>query len=327
MTARKSYLAKVSLALILSIFTTLLLMRPAWAASPAANTLLSQEEPYRIETFEVSTPGKLSVRTSGGHITVKGSSSQSVRVEMYVRKDGQNLLPEDTDLEDWDIDISQSGSSVQAVAKSRSNNGWSLFGKNKNFSISFVVYTPREISSDLKTSGGHIETRGLSGNQEIATSGGHLELADLEGTIKARTSGGHVDIMNTQGDVEARTSGGHIDVRNSEGNLHVKTSGGHIELADISGSIEATTSGGSISADLNTISRFVELRTSGGNVEIRVPDKIGLNLNLKGSYVSTNLKNFSGKVDRNEVEGELNGGGPKLSARTSGGTVSLSFKQ
>lgn len=326
MTARKSYLAKVTIALTLSVLATLLLMLPAMATPGEHNTAV-QDEPYRVETFDVATPGKLDVRTSGGHITVKGSSSQSVRVEMYVRKDGRNLLPEDTDLEKWDIDISQSGSSVQAIAKKEGNNGWSLFGNNNNFSISFVVYTPREMSSDLKTSGGHIETRGLSGNQKIATSGGHLELANLKGTIEARTSGGHVNISDIQGDVKARTSGGHIDVRSSEGSLRVKTSGGHIDLADISGSVEASTSGGSISADLDSIGQFIELRTSGGNVEIRVPENQGLDLNLQGSYVSTNLQNFSGEVDHDEVYGKLNGGGPKLSARTSGGTVSLNFKQ
>jgi len=325
MTARQTYITKVAFALILSIFATLLLILPAKATPGSA--MASQDEPYRIESFDISTPGKLNVETSGGHITVKGSSDNSVRVEMYVRKNGRNLLPEDNNLDDWDIDISQSGSSVQAIAKRRGNNGWNIFGKNNNPSISFVVYTPREMSTDLNTSGGHIEARGLSGNQELSTSGGHLKLANLKGTIQARTSGGHVEIADVQGDVNARTSGGHIDVQNSEGNLKVKTSGGHIDLANISGSVEAQTSGGSISADLNSIGQFVDLRTSGGNVEISVPENLGLDLNLEGSYVSTNLHNFSGNVERNEVHGKLNGGGPKVSARTSGGTVSLSFKQ
>lgn len=326
MTSRQTYLTKVAFALILSILATFLLMMPSEATAHTGNTS-SQDEPYRVEKFDITTPGNLNINTSGGHITVKGSSDNSVRVEMYVRKNGRNLLPEDTNLEGWTIDISQSGSSVQATAKRQGNNGWNLFGKDSHLSISFVVYTPREMSTDLNTSGGHIEARGLSGNQKISTSGGHLDLANLKGTIVARTSGGHIDIADVQGDIDARTSGGHIDVRNSEGKLIVKTSGGHIDLANISGSVEAKTSGGSISADLNSIGQFVALRTSGGNVEISVPGNLGLDLNLKGSYVSTNLQNFSGEVERNEVHGKLNGGGPKISAHTSGGTVSLSFKQ
>lgn len=321
MTTRKIYVTKVFLAFGLSLLLTLLLMIPALATGLKAG---AQDEPYRVESFDLNSPGTLEVQTSGGYISVEGSSSNTVRVEMYVRKNGHNLLPEDTNLKDWEIDISQSGTTIKAEAKRHGNN-WNLFGGN-NISISFVVYTPREMSSDLHTSGGHIKMRGLSGNQEIATSGGHLELANLKGTIDARTSGGHINVSDIQGDVEARTSGGHIEVRNSQGNLKVRTSGGHIELAKISGTVEASTSGGGISADLDAIGKSVRLRTSGGNVDISVPENLGLDLKLRGSYVSTSLKNFSGEIDRDIVDGKLNGGGPLISARTSGGTVSLEFK-
>lgn len=321
MTTRKIYLTKVALAFSISLLLTLIMMSSALAVN-IDNEI--QDEPYRVENFDISTPGELEVRTSGGHISVEGSASNTVRVEMYVRKNGRNLLAEDTDLENWEIDISQSGDKIKAIAK-HPGNSWAVFGK-KNLSISFVVYTPREMSTDLKTSGGHIEARGLAGNQDIKTSGGHLDLANLKGTVEARTSGGHIDIADIQGDVEARTSGGHIDVKNSEGKLRVKTSGGHIDLASVSGSVEASTSGGQISADLNTVAEFVELKTSGGNVNISLPGNTGFDLNLRGSYVSTSLQNFSGEVERDEVEGKLNGGGPMISARTSGGTVSLFFK-
>lgn len=318
MTARNSYFFKIVLAVTAALLFTFFVMKSAMSFTTA------QEEPYQVEIFDVNTPGSLDVQTSGGHITVKGSSTNSVRVEMYVRKNGENLLPEDTDLGEWDIDISQTGNTVKAIAESQSRN-WNFF-RNNNLSISFVIYTPREMSSNLRTSGGHIEAHALSGNQQIKTSGGHLELANLEGTVEARTSGGHIDITDVLGDLNARTSGGHIEVRNSEGTVKVKTSGGHINLADINGTIEASTSGGGISADLNTIEQHVELKTSGGNVNINIPEQLGVDLNLRGSYVSTNLQNFSGDVERDEVKGKLNGGGPMISARTSGGTVSVSFK-
>lgn len=325
MTAQKTYWTKVILAFSLSLLLTLLVMAPAIATNAERVTTRQDNEPYRVESFNIDGSAKLNVKTSGGHITVEGSSTNTIRVEMFVRKDGRNLLPEEYNLEDWDIDISSSGQTVNAIAKNENNNSWNLFGK-ENVSISFVVYTPTEVSTDLKTSGGHIETRGLSGNQQLATSGGHLELSNLKGTIEARTSGGHIEISDVQGTVEARTSGGHIDATNTEGELNVKTSGGHIDLANVSGSVKASTSGGSIKADLPSISKLVELRTSGGNISIRVPENTGLNLNLQGSYVSTNLTNFSGEIERDEVTGKLNGGGPTLSAKTSGGTVSLDFQ-
>lgn len=320
MTARQIYLTKVAVAIILSTAITVLLMLPA-TASASGNNL--PDDPYRVETFSINTPGNLEVRTSGGHITVEGSSGNEVRVEMYVKKNGRVLNRGEVDLDEWDISINQSGNTIKANAK-RKRNGWSNWGRN-NVSISFIVYTPRQMTTDLKTSGGHIEAAGLEGKQTISTSGGHLNLANLKGTVKARTSGGHIEMDGLQGDIDARTSGGHISARQSEGSLQIRTSGGHINLDEISGSVEASTSGGSIKASLNSIAQFANLKTSGGNVNINIPENIGFDINLRGSYVSTNLRNFSGNIERNEVEGKLNGGGPQISARTSGGTVSLSF--
>lgn len=319
MDTRQVYKTKVMLAFALSFLWLLFLVIPASAST------VGRDDPYRVEEFTISGPGDLEVRTSGGHIKVEGSESNRVRVEMFVTRNGRELSPSDTDLSDFDIEISQSGNKVTATARRDNDRGW-RFWSNNNISVSFIVYTPREMSTDLKTSGGHIETRGLRGNQKISTSGGHLELANLRGMVDARTSGGHIEINDIEGEVTARTSGGHIDVENAEGSLNVRTSGGHIDLIGISGTVEASTSGGSITAELTNIGQFANLRTSGGNVNITVPEGIGLDLDLRGSRVRTRLENFSGKVERDEVEGTINGGGPKIAARTSGGSVSISFR-
>jgi DUF4097 and DUF4098 domain-containing protein YvlB len=318
MSERNKYKMKVVLAFTLSFFAMVLMVTTASAKS------VTIDDPYRVEEFSLNGPGNLEVRTSGGHITVSASESNRVRVEMYVRKNGRDLSSSDIDLDDFEIDISRSGNTVRAIAKRDNDRGWK-FWNNNNISISFVVYTPREMSTDLKTSGGHIETEGLKGKQNISTSGGHLQLSNLMGTVDARTSGGHIEIRDFEGEMNARTSGGHINVENSNGSINLRTSGGHIDLERISGTVEASTSGGGINAEIDNIGQFVNLRTSGGNVNVSVPGGIGLDLELRGSRVRTELKNFSGKVERDEVEGTINGGGPKISARTSGGTVRISF--
>ncbi|WP_445664155.1 DUF4097 family beta strand repeat-containing protein [Fodinibius sp. AD559] len=322
MTARNIYITKVLLALTFSLILSLLLVSASVASANLGS--LDQDDPYRTEEFNVNAPGELQVRTSGGHITVEGSKSNSVHVEMYVRKDGKNLSPDDISLDQWEIDISQSGNSVKAIAKYKKSNSWSSWN-NERPSISFVVFVPKEMSTDLKTSGGHIDSKNLEGDQTITTSGGHLNLANLKGVIQAKTSGGHIDLADIEGDLNVRTSGGHISANNVAGTLQAKTSGGHIKLSDISGSIKAATSGGNITANLNTVDQFVDLKTSGGNVNITIPKNIGVDLQLKGSFVQGTFNNFSGEMENNEVDGKLNGGGAKVSARTSGGTVSLSF--
>lgn len=322
MNRRRKYYTQIAIVLGLSLLGVLLVM-PAKAMEN--NKLVRQDDPYRTELFNLTKPGQLDVKTSGGYITVEGSSSNRVRVEMYVRKDGKNLLPEDTSLDDWEISIEKSGDKIQAIAKHEGSDGWKFFSWGKNTSVSFVVHTPQKMMTKLKTSGGQIKTKGITGDQSLSTSGGRLELADLEGTLEAQTSGGNINISNIKGDLKAKTSGGHISLKNSEGSLAVKTSGGSIDLDAIKGTVSASTSGGNISADLLSIKNHVKLRTSGGNIHIKVPAKVGLDLSLHGSYVKTNLQGFSGEIDKDKVKGKLKGGGPELSAQTSGGTVQLGF--
>ncbi|MDZ7772646.1 MAG: DUF4097 family beta strand repeat-containing protein [Balneolaceae bacterium] len=321
MTQKTRYLTKVALAFSLSLLIMFLLVLPGKATAQDWD----RDEAYRVENFSLSGGGSLDVRTSGGHITVEGSDGDEIRVEMYVTQRGKHLLPEDTDLEDFDITIEQSGSRITATAEG-SRNDW-RFWRNNNLSISFVVYTPRDMQSTLRTSGGHITVSGLNGRQEVRTSGGHLELNDLMGEVEARTSGGHIEIARFEGTMSARTSGGHISAENANGVIDLHTSGGHIELADVGGTVEARTSGGSIEADLDSINESVDLRTSGGHITITVPGDRGYNLALRGSRVRSQLTNFSGEVERDEIDGSINGGGPQITARTSGGTVRLNFRR
>lgn len=70
---------------------------------------------------------------------------------------------------------------------------------------------------------------------------------------------------------------------------------------------------------------MLDVRTSGGHVTVSVPGGVGYDLELRGSRVRSDLANFSGQLERDEVEGTVNGGGARLFARTSGGTVRLNF--
>lgn len=318
--SRKAYLLKVMIIIAISFIWTMLLILPVRAEA----TTGTDDQPFRVEEFTVTTPGHLKVNTSGGHIEVTGSESDRVRVEMYVHKNGRNLTPDDTDLDDYDIRIEQEGNTVIAEAKRRGSHRWFNFGNHT--SISFVVYTPRDMATDLNTSGGHIEAGNLNGRQNLDTSGGHINMHEINGTVDAHTSGGHIEIHYFDGTMKARTSGGHIDADNATGKLTLRTSGGHIDLEKVAGSIEARTSGGSITADVDNIEDYLDLSTSGGSVNVTVPGDMGLDLELRGNRVNTKLNNFSGSMERNRVEGSINGGGPKLKARTSGGSVNVTFR-
>ncbi len=307
----------VTFSFILSLLIGINVALPTWADT-------QDREPYLTKSFSVNLPAEINVETSGGSITVRGSSGKEVEVKMYVKKNGTSWFGSDDDveedLEDYDIKISKDGNTVYAIAERRSSS-W----LNNSLSISFVLEVPNETSTTLKTSGGSINLTSLEGNQEVHTSGGSLNFDDIIGYTKASTSGGSINLKNFQGVINGRTSGGSIRAQNSGGELDLHTSGGSIVLEDVQGSIEARTSGGSIKAFVLGIDDFLTLKTSGGSVNAVIPENIGVDLDLSGNRVNTELNNFTGSAEKNSVKGSMNGGGPAVTLKTSGGSVNLDY--
>lgn len=312
------------------LLLTFVLVLPTIAIAYPFSFDEEDDQPYLTKEFELNGPGSLDVQTSGGSISVTAHEGNQVKVEMYLRKGSRNLEPGDAEaqelLENYRLDISQSGNRISAIAEKK-NQGQNWFnGKNNNTSVGFTVYVPKEMETSLRTSGGSINLDGVRGKQELNTSGGSLRLVNIEGPTKARTSGGSIHIEEYAGILDAHTSGGSIHLEDSKGELTVHTSGGSIHIDNVEGSIDASTSGGGINANLVAITNHVKLHTSGGSITAVVPDGLGLDLDLKGNRVNTKLQNFNGEAEKDRIRGSMNGGGIPVVMSTSGGNVTLKYK-
>jgi DUF4097 and DUF4098 domain-containing protein YvlB len=313
-------------------------------------------DPTFTEYYKIGEPATVKIATAGGYIKATEGNAGGVTVEFYVRKGNspQKMTLEELKKE-MDVEINSSSKELDISVKSKEKS-WNW--KNK-LNVSFVVYTPRRSACVLQTSGGHLEMTGLAGTQVLSTSGGkiimeniqgevvastsgghinasniegnlttktsggHIHLDNIEGNSVAKTSGGHVNVSNLEGNLVAGTSGGHIDLENIEGNIVAKTSGGHISLNDIEGAAQAQTSGGSIKGSFSSISGPIDLATSGGSINIDVPDNAGMDVLIKGTSTHVELGNFKGTSKRNLKDGTVNGGGVAVKLKTSGGSATL----
>jgi hypothetical protein len=137
------------------------------------------------------------------------------------------------------------------------------------------------------------------------------------------TSGGSISIEDLIGSIEANTSGGSIRVGNIKGNVELDTSGGSITTETIEGEINAHTSGGSINVTIEKQpTKDAKFSTSGGSITAKLKSdiKISIDASTSGGRVSTDFT-VDGKIRDNSIRGEINGGGPKLTLSTSGGSV------
>ena len=308
---RKIYNALIALIIFLLV----------WANITEAQT---SDRAYRIDTFSTSSSPEVYVTTSGGSVDVIGHSDDTVRIEMYVQRSGRYLDSSDTDLSDFDITIRKDGDIIVAEAKQRSS-GLGIIRAVRNISVSFKAYVPEYSLAEGRTSGGSVSAEGIYNDLKLITSGGSVSVTDIEGITELRTSGGNINLENVSGIISARTSGGSINARGIYGEAELRTSGGSINLDEISAKISARTSGGGIRGKFFTFYDDIELTTSGGNIEIYLPETEHFTLNLRGQRVNTTLRNFSGEFERNRISGKIGEGGPVLSARTSGGSVSLKY--
>ena len=296
------------------LFTSLLLQSSCMVRTCTDNSSYpsSDKEYSFIETYGVSSPAHLTMNTAGGNISTCSWDNDSVQVAFIVRKNGKVLNLSMEELKNLaDIDIQQTDSTLSVSVTHM---------KQNHMSVGFLVKTPSKTSVNLQTSGGNIAIDGIVGKQQVRTSGGNLELANLTGPVDGITSGGNISLNHIEGNVNVTTSGGNIHAselqpelvaQTSGGNIHIEkvtgtidvsTSGGNIKLDELAGSVKASTSGGSVSADINELAGPLELETSGGNINVSIPSRLGLNLDLSGSYVHTELRNFTGTSDKQHVE-------------------------
>ncbi|MBA2562427.1 MAG: hypothetical protein H0V14_05840 [Chitinophagaceae bacterium] len=324
----------------------------------------NDKEPFLTKSFSKESIKNVNVETSGGSIYVTGDGGSQSRVEVYIQQNnykGNDLSKEEIQRrlnEDYQLSIDVNNNKLTAIAKPKIRNmNW-----KKALNISFKVFVPQNVSTELATSGGSIELKNLSGEQDFSTSGGSLSIDNLSGNIKGRTSGGSIHLANSKDEIDLQTSGGSIEAKNCTGNIKLDTSGGslqlnalkgnirahtsggnvdgnnisgelishtsggNIDLNDLSCSLETSTSGGNIDVSIKELGKYITINNSGGNIDLKIPKNKGVDLKLYANKIKTDaLNNFTGKSDDDEISGTLNGGGIPVTVKSGSGRINLSF--
>jgi len=307
--------------------------------------------PFMTRKFTAAAVKQVEATTAGGSIILTGDAGSEAKVDVFVSRNDWSVEKIKQVLNDnYTIDIKLEGGKLIAVAKQKSSFGnWN----NQGLSISFKISVPRQVNSNLQTSGGSIKISGLSGSQDFKTSGGSLSVDDVSGNTRGATSGGSITVSasndnidlatsggsitakdctgkinlatsggslnmsNLNGTVNAATSGGSITASNINGTLKTGTSGGSVRLTGISGNLDASTSGGSMEVSIASVSDYVRLSNS-GNLSLTLPSGKGYNLKVRANKVETSgLKDFRGSMESRNIDGTVGIGGAEINVRSS----------
>jgi len=292
------------------------------------------------KTFDVKPGGRLTIRADRGTITVKTAPTDKVEIEV-TREPGSRAASDI--LERHHVTIALDGADVNV--KAEMDKGKSSFWRGNDLRVRYNVTVPAKYNVNLKTSGGSISVQDLEGEAKSETSGGGLKFGKIDGPVFGRTSGGSIELTACTRDVDVQTSGGGIHVGDTTGNVMARTSGGSIHIGKTKGSVTAETSGGGI--DVNGATGMLNahtsggsihatlsdqptgectLETSGGGIEVKVAEKIAVDLDAhtSGGHVNSEIPVLvQGDMKPNHLRTKLNGGGPKLTLGTSGGSIKI----
>lgn len=270
------------------------------------------------KTFPTVAGKTLKVETSTGDVLITTSSG---RKEVYLKVLGNNKAEEKID-----FDFYSDENGVTIIAKRKSGNFFNWFS---NIRLRYEIILPDVYNANVTTSGGDIKVKYLKGNINLKTSGGDIVVNNTEGQLNAITSGGDINVNNRIGDTKLSTSGGDIKADAVKGNLSAATSGGDIVLSASDSFIKAATSGGDINLDYSGENKGIELTTSGGDIDVKLPADFNAKATLKtsGGDISCNLtSNNVTKISSSHFEADLNKGGNYLICKTSGGDISVTKK-
>jgi len=314
----------------------------ALALTSCAALAATEEQTNR--TFQVTPGGTLVVDVDFGSIDVGTNSTDAITVNVWRKVIRGSAQKEQKFLADNPVVFLQDGNTVTIRSHPQAKEKFHWFGGFKNSNeAKYRIQIPAQFNGRLNTSGGDIVASNLTGEVKADTSGGDLRFAGLHGTLKGDTSGGDIHVADNEGQVTIHTSGGDIKVTGGNGSLRGETSGGDITVKtfkgsadmhtsggsmtfeNIAGSVKGDTSGGSILAVLLApLPGDVTLSTSGGEVTVKVPADAAFNLDAEtsGGGVRCDLPvTVQGKLESDRVKGPVNGGGPELKLRTSGGDI------
>ncbi len=289
--------------------------------------------------FSADAGGTLVVEAESATVEVRGGSD-NVQVRITRGSDDAADIGED-----FDVTFDQDGDTVYVQVERKSELFWAR-GKP----LSVTVATPTDFNAKLRTTGGDVHVTNLSGALDATTSGGDVGIEDVQGplavrtsggdirhvgaaaTIDAKTSGGSITIGDIRGAIEARTSGGTIVIDHAGGPVRAKTSGGSIAVKSASDAVDAHTSGGSIEATFQGQPRGdSRLKTSGGSITAYFGPDAALDVNASASGGRVRVDGLrvqvEGDITQNSLQGTVNGGGAGLSARTSGGSITLAVRR
>lgn len=129
-------------------------------------------------------------------------------------------------------------------------------------------------------------------------------------------------------ELKLTTVNGGVEIEGVTGRINAETTNGGIRARDIGGSIEAATTNGGLDVDLTRVPEGgVKLECTNGGIKLRLPSDAKASISARITNGGIDTEGLSvqtrGESTRRRLDGDLNGGGPRIALEGTNGGISI----
>ncbi|HEX8170161.1 MAG TPA: hypothetical protein VF824_06455 [Thermoanaerobaculia bacterium] len=280
----------------------------------------AEEAPPYNRTFNVGTQGgTVTLQADRGSVTVvKGTSNNTLLLSVTRSAFGTNAAEV---LAGSQINATQSGSNVSVTGKTTVKPALGTI-----FNVNFTITVPPVYNVNLTTGSGSVTVSNVGGSAAINRGGGSVQVTSVSGNVQISGSGGATSVSSVGGSLILSTKGGSLTANSIGGSVSGTSSGGSATLNDV-GPANLTNSGGSMTVTfVRQPATASSLANSGGSMTVAIANTLHFTLdavNTGGGSVSSSVPVTGGTKTANSLTGNINGGGPALTLRGSGGSITI----
>jgi hypothetical protein len=292
-------------------------------------------------TLSVSGPQEVDISTGSGRIEVRSGATDRIEVRATIRvserRRGRQRAEELVTQLESDPPIDQTGNMIRIGYLDDPE-------YRQNVSISYNVIVPTDTRLRSRTGSGSQSVDGVSGALDATAGSGSIAISNVQGEIRAQTGSGFIRIDQAGSDVSVSTGSGGITAervagafrgntgsgsvrftQTGSGNVEVSTGSGSVELAGVRGALRARTGSGRITAGGDLLGDW-DLQSGSGSITVRLPQQAAFDLNAhtsSGGITVDHPVTIQGTIRRNELFGQVRGGGFALNVRAASGSIRI----
>ncbi len=295
------------------------------AFSLLAGALSAAERIQKLE-WPVGDHPIIKVETFRGEIRVLPSQSGQVKFSLLAEAGGPNA-------ESWLNQISvqvQPFGAGMSIAVKRSGLRLDLtLERQPRREITLVLEVPQICSLDIKSESGRINVADdIKGRLRARASRGDVFFGRVGGSADIEVRSGNISVGRVEGDLVARNGYGDIQVGTVKGMADLTAEHGSIEVINSFGGLVAKATKGNIEAGMSRyLAQDSSLHAVAGNVIVDVDPDSALTVDARTTWgkvrTAVEVAETTGKQNKFRLAGSLNGGGPLLALKASGGNVHI----